>query len=62
MRLRHTGEKSLQDLAKQGLLQGAKTCKLEFCKHCIMGKKTMMKFGIAIHCTEGIHNNIHTDI
>ena len=30
MRLGHTGEKSLQTLAMQGLLKGAKTCKLDF--------------------------------
>ena len=62
MRLGHTGEKYLQDLAKQGLLKGAKTCKLEFCEHCIIGKKTNVKFGTAIHRTEGILDYIHTDI
>ena len=30
MRLGHAGEKSLQTLAMQGLLKGAKTCKLDF--------------------------------
>ena len=30
IRLGYTGEKSLQALAKQGLLEGVKTCKLDF--------------------------------
>ena len=37
MRLGHAGEKSLQILAKQGLLKGMKACKLEFCEHCVLG-------------------------
>ena len=54
MRLGHTGEKSLQALAKQGLLKGARTCKLKFCEHCVIGKKTKVKFGTMTHCTKGI--------
>jgi len=38
MRLGYTGEKSLQALTNQGLLKGARTCKLEFCEHCIIGR------------------------
>jgi len=49
MRLGHTSEKNLQALAKQGLLKGAKTCKLEFCKHRVIGKKTKVKFDTVIH-------------
>ena len=62
MRLGHTGEKSLQALAKQGLLKGSRTCKLIFCEHCVIGKKTKVKFGIATHCIEGILDYVHTDI
>ena len=62
MRLGHTGDKSLQVLAKQGLLKGAKTCKMELCEHCILGKKTRVKFGTAIHNTQGILDYIHTDV
>jgi len=39
MRLEHTCEKSLQALAKQGLLKGARTCKLEFCEHCVSKRR-----------------------
>jgi len=38
----------MQALKKQGLLKGAKTCKLEFCKHCVLSKKTKVKFGTTI--------------
>jgi len=62
MRLGYAGEKSLQALAKQGLLKGARTCKLKFCEHCVIGKKTKVKFGTMTHCTEGILDYVHTDV
>ena len=46
----------------QGLLKGAKTCKLDFCEQCVLGKQKMVKFGTAIHNTEGILDYIHTDV
>ncbi|CAL8995464.1 unnamed protein product, partial [Prunus brigantina] len=62
MRLGHAGEKALQGLVKQGLLKGAKACKLEFREHCVLGKQTRVKFGIAIHHTKGILDYVHTDV
>ena len=62
MRLGHVGEKSLQTLAMQGLLKGTKTCKLDFCEQCVLGKQKRAKFGTAIHNTEGILDYIHTDV
>ena len=62
MMLGDTGEKSLQALVKQDLLEGAKTFKLDFCEHCVIGKKTKVKFGNAIHCTKGIFDYVHVDI
>ena len=62
MRLGHAREKSFRMLAMQGLLKGAKTCKLEFCEQCVMGKQKGGKFGTAIHNTEGILDYIHIDI
>ena len=62
MRLGNAGEKSLQTLAMQGLLKGAKTCKLDFCEQCVLGKQKRVKFGTAIHNTEGILDYIHTDV
>ena len=51
MKLGHVGEKSLQTLAMQGLLKGAKTCKLDFCEQCVLGKQNRVKFCTAIHNT-----------
>ncbi|CAL8990667.1 unnamed protein product, partial [Prunus brigantina] len=62
MRLGHAGEKALQGLVKQGLLKGAKACKLEFCEHCVLGKQTRVKFGTAIHHTKDILDYVHTDV
>ena len=50
-RLGHVGEKALLILMKQGLLNGRKTCKLEFCEHCVLGKQRRVTFGTAIHNT-----------
>jgi len=62
MRLGHTGEKSLQALAKQGLLKGARTCKLKFCEHCIIEKKTKVKFSTVTHSIKGILDYVHSDV
>ena len=50
----------MQALIKQSLLKGANTCKLKFCEHCVLGKKTKVKFGTAIHRTKGILDYVHT--
>ena len=62
MRLEHTREKTLQALAKQSLLKGASTYKLEFCEHCDIRKKTKVRFGTMTHCTEGTLDYIHADV
>jgi len=62
MRLGHAGEKSLQILAKQGLLKGTKACKLEFCEHCVMGKQRRVKFDIAIHNTKVILDYVYSNV
>ena len=36
--------------------------KLEFCEHCIIGKKTKVKFGTTTHCTKGILDYVHTNV
>ena len=32
---------------------------MELCEHCILGKKTKVKFGTAIHNTQGILDYVH---
>ena len=46
----------------QELFKGAKTCKLDFCEQCVLGKEKRVKFGTSIHNIEGILDYIHTDI
>jgi len=53
MSLGHTGEESLQVLPRQGLLKGVKTYKLDFCEHCVIGKKMKLIFDTVIYHTKG---------
>ncbi|KAI3472951.1 hypothetical protein Pfo_029197 [Paulownia fortunei] len=62
MRLGHADEKSLQTLAKQGLLKCAKVCKLDFCEHCVLGKQKRVKFGTAIHNIKSILDYVHSNV
>ncbi|KAH9660217.1 hypothetical protein KPL70_024138 [Citrus sinensis] len=62
VRLGHAGEKSLQTLMRHGLLKGTKTCKLNFCEHCVVGKKTRVKFSTANHDTREILEYVHSDV
>ena len=62
MRLGHAGEKALNSLVDQGLLKGVKTCKLDFCEHCVLGKQTRVKFATAVHDTKGILDYVHSDV
>ena len=38
MRLRHMNENGMVELSRNGLLDGHKTSKLQFCEHCVFGK------------------------
>ena len=40
----------------------SKTCKLDLCDHCVLDKRTKVKFGTAINCTKGLLNYVHMDI
>lgn len=62
MQLGHAGEKFLQILAKQKLLKNVKTYKLNFCKHCVMGKQKRVKFGTTIYDINGILDYVHSDV
>ncbi|KAH9762567.1 hypothetical protein KPL70_000851 [Citrus sinensis] len=62
VRLEHAGEKSLQTLMRHGLLKRTKTCKLNFCKHYVVGEKTRVKFGMANHDTCEIFEYVYSDV
>ena len=55
-------ERGIRKLQKRNLLAGAKSCKLDFCKYCVMGKMRKMRFKTAMHKTEGILDLVHSDI
>ncbi|KAH9679174.1 CCHC-type domain-containing protein [Citrus sinensis] len=61
-RLGYAGEKSLQTLMRHGLLKGTKTYKLNFFEHCVVSKKTRVKFGTANHDTREILEYVHSDV
>ncbi|KAH9751443.1 hypothetical protein KPL71_014298 [Citrus sinensis] len=62
VQLGHAREKSLQTLMRHELLKGTKTCKLNFCEHCVVGKKSRVKFGTANHDTREILEYVHSDV
>ena len=62
MRLRHMSDRGMRELQKRNLLVGAKSCKLDFCKYCVMTKKCRMRFKTAMHKTKGILDLVHSDI
>ena len=51
MRLGHAGEKTLQTLVNQGVFKGTTTGKIDFCEHCIFGKKK-----------KNVFDYVHTDV
>ncbi len=62
MRLGHMGERGMLELHRRNLLKGMKTCKLDFCKYCVLGKQTKVQFKTATHKTEGILDYVHSDV
>ena len=61
MHLGHMSEAGMTILSKCGLL-GNKVGKLNFCKHCVYGKQTRVKFSTAIHRTKGTVDYNHPDL
>jgi hypothetical protein len=62
MRLGHMSERGMLELHKKNLLKGVKTCELDFCKFCVLGKQNRIQFKTATHKTEGILDNVHYDV
>jgi transposase InsO family protein len=62
MWLGHMSERGMRELHKRNLLTGIKSCKLDFCKYCIMGKQCRVRFKTVTHKTKGILDYVHSDI
>eukprot|EP00253_Pinus_taeda_P003210 PITA_03210 len=61
-RLGHMSERGLKILADRKLLPNLKSRKLDFCKHCLFGKKSKQKFKTGKHTSKGILDYIHSDV
>ncbi|XP_057950984.1 uncharacterized mitochondrial protein AtMg00300-like [Malania oleifera] len=62
MRLGHINEHDMKELHKRKLLKGMKTCKLNFCKFCVLGKRNMVQFKEVMHKMEDILDYIHFNV
>ncbi|KAK3026865.1 hypothetical protein RJ639_041992 [Escallonia herrerae] len=61
-RLGHLSEGGMLELHKRKLLQGVKSCKLDFCKFCVFGKQKRVSFKAASHTSKGVLDYVHTDV
>ena len=59
MRLGYLSERRMQELHKRNLLNGVKTCKLDFYKYCVLGKHNKVQFKTATHKTKGVLDYVH---
>ncbi|KAG8472381.1 hypothetical protein CXB51_035329 [Gossypium anomalum] len=62
MRLGHMSENGMVELSKRGLLDGQGICKLNFCEHCVFGKRKRVRFTRGIHNTKETLEYIHSDL
>ena len=62
LRLGHMSETSMLKFHAHGLLPGVRSCKLEFCKYCVMGKQCRVTFKMAKHDTKGVIDYNHADV
>ena len=63
-RLGHMSEKGMTELHKRKLLAGLKTCKLDFCKYCVLGKQHKVSFNIMNkeNRVKAVLDYIHSDV
>ncbi|KAK3027503.1 hypothetical protein RJ639_040218, partial [Escallonia herrerae] len=61
-RLGHLSEGGMLELHKRKLLQGVKSCKLNFCKFCVFGKQKRVSFKAAFHTSKGVLDYVHSDV
>jgi len=62
MRLGHLSEHGMTELHNRNLLHCVKTCKLDFCKFCVLGKQTRLSFMTGNHTIEGVLDYMHSDV
>ena len=64
LRLGHMSERALQELYMRQLLKGVGSCKLEFCKYCVMEKQCKVSFKVPSkeNGSKGLLDYIHSDV
>ncbi|KAG9444833.1 hypothetical protein H6P81_016173 [Aristolochia fimbriata] len=60
-RLGHMSERGLQKLHNRKLLKGIKSCRLNFCKFCVLGKQHRVSFKLSSRRSKGILEYVHAD-
>ena len=63
-RLRHIGDKGLQILHGNGMVEGMSNCYLDFylCEHCVYGKKNRVSFPSGAKRANKILDIVHSDV
>ncbi|XP_057787875.1 uncharacterized mitochondrial protein AtMg00300-like [Salvia miltiorrhiza] len=61
-RLGHVGEKSLQELQKQGALKNSTAIKISTCDDCILGKSQYLPYGKSNYSASKPLEYIHADL
>jgi hypothetical protein len=62
LRLGHVSERSIVELAKQGLLGSEKLNKLEFYDNCTLVKQHKVNFGVGMHNSSRPFEYVHSDL
>jgi hypothetical protein len=62
LRLGHLSERGMMELHKRSLLKGVRSCKMDLCKYCVLGKHGCVRFKPGKHKTEGILDYVHFDV
>ena len=62
MCLGYISESEMMEVHKINLLKGVRSCKLELCKYCILGKQCRVWFKTEKHKTNGILDCVHSEV
>ena len=60
--LNHISERGLLELHKKKLLKGIKSCKLDFCETCVLGKQCRVKFVTSSNRSKRALEYVHSDV
>ncbi|PKA49510.1 Retrovirus-related Pol polyprotein from transposon TNT 1-94 [Apostasia shenzhenica] len=61
-RLGHMSERGLLELHNRKLLKGIKSCKIDFCEFCVLGKQCRVKFVTSNKKSKNILEYVHSDV